>query len=91
MLRLSTEFYAKRARLQCINVIAIRKIASKVDGSLEQDVPSASICMDATDRHEELRGTSAGTVQILIRYRLCFSVTVVPEMKILHLHWLVPV
>jgi hypothetical protein len=61
MLGLSTECYVKRAHPQCVDAVAIRKIASTENSHLETDVRSAGSGMDATDRHEVLRGPTAGS------------------------------
>jgi hypothetical protein len=73
MLRLSTECNVMRAHPQCVDILAIRKIASVEDGRLEIDVNSASNSMAANDHHKALRGPSLGTVPTIVRYHMSFS------------------
>jgi hypothetical protein len=54
-------------------------------------VRSASSGMDAIDRHEVLRGPSVGIVPIVMRYRVSFSMALVPQLQLWHLHRLVSV
>jgi hypothetical protein len=64
MFRLFTERYVKIANWQCVNAV-IRKSPSLEDDRLETCVRSVSSGVDATDRHEELRGPSLGIVPAL--------------------------
>jgi hypothetical protein len=75
-----------RAHPQCVDGAAIRKIVSVQDDRLDKDVSSASSGMDATDHREVLRGSSLGTVPILLRDRLSFSAALIPCLQLWHLH-----
>jgi hypothetical protein len=90
MFHLSTECCVKRPHPHD-DVVAIREIASVVDDRLETDVRSTSSGMDGIDRHEVFRGPSVGIVPILVRYRVSFSMALVPQLQLWHLHWLVTV
>jgi hypothetical protein len=49
-----SECYVKPAHSQCVNVVAIRKMASIQGENMETDVHTASSGMVAVDRHEVL-------------------------------------
>jgi hypothetical protein len=66
MLHLSTECYAQIGHPQCVEVVAIHKIASVEDDRLETDVHSVSSGVDAIDCHEVLPGPSVWLVPILM-------------------------
>jgi hypothetical protein len=90
MLRLFTECHLKILHAQGVDA-TILKIASVGDDHLERDVRSAISGMNAVHRYELFRGSSVGTVQILVRYCVSFSTTLVPQLQLWHLHWLVSV
>jgi hypothetical protein len=75
-----------RAHPQCADGAAIRRIASVQDDRLDTDVSSASRGMDAIVRREVLRGSSLGTVPVLLRDRVRFSTALVPHLQLWHLH-----
>jgi hypothetical protein len=54
LLHLPTEFYVKRAQPQCVDIVAIRRIASVEDSRLEIDALSTNAGMDAIHHAEVL-------------------------------------
>jgi hypothetical protein len=80
----------KTAHPQRVDV-ATGKTGSVEDDRLEADMRSASSGVDATDRHEVLRGLSVEIIQIFVRYRMSFSTALVPQLQLWHFHWLVSV
>jgi hypothetical protein len=57
----------------------------------ETDVHPTSRAIHATEYHEVLEGSLAGTVLILIWYCVSFSKALIPQLQLWHLHWLVSV
>jgi hypothetical protein len=83
------EFYVKRTPRQRVNIAAIRKTSCVEDDGPEADMPFVSNGMDATDHHEVLRAPTVGIIPIFLRYRVCFSTALVPQLQLWQLHWLV--
>jgi hypothetical protein len=71
--------------MQCIDV-AIRKIASVQDSHLETGVRSTNTGMDAVD---SLQGPLLGIIPVLVPCPMNFSVALIPQLQLWHLHWLV--
>jgi hypothetical protein len=82
MLHIFTEYYVKGADLQRVHVIAVRKIKSAEDKRLETQVHFSRSGMDATGRHEVLRGPSVGISHFRAISR---------ELQLWHLHLMVSV
>jgi hypothetical protein len=53
----------------------------------ETDMHPTSSGMDATECHEVLQGSLAGTILILIWYRESFSQALIPQQQLWHLDW----
>jgi hypothetical protein len=70
MLHLSAEYYIGRADPQCVEVVAIHKIASADNERVETGMRSESNVVDAIDRYEILREPSVEMVPILELYRM---------------------
>ena len=58
------------------------------DGCLETGVRCASSGIYSINRQEVLRGPSAGTVRILVRYHVSLNPALVPQLQLWHHHWL---
>jgi hypothetical protein len=63
VLHLPTKYYVKRAHSQCVDVIAIRNLATIKDERLEEDVCSANSCRDKIDNHKHFEGLCLGESQ----------------------------
>jgi hypothetical protein len=82
MLRLSTEFYVKRAHPLSIAGIAIRKIASLEDDRLGTELSFTGSDVDIFHRHEVRRGPSVERVQILSSYYMNFSTALIRQLQL---------
>lgn len=58
------------------------------DDCLETGVRCASSGINSINRQEVFRGPSAGTVRILIRYRVSLNTVLVPQLQLWHHQWL---
>lgn len=58
------------------------------DDCLETGVRCASSGINSINRQEVLSGISAGTVRILVRYRVSLNTALVPQLQVWHHHWL---